>query len=481
MAAAQVHGRTLARAAIVRGLGVLVGVWAAVLGSGERIRADELRETLAKRASTQVRIELKAEGLFRPGLPPDALTEEAKLPKPLALDVKTRLVFHERIVGPGEPARQAARGSATGPGPSRRRAVRWMAQAASAINGEVRPTSSVLRPELSLLIAERASDSGAVIVVSPSGPLTRPELELVQGPGDPLVLADMLPAGDAGKGQSWRLPASVAVALSGYDVVKRNALEASLEQLDEKSARVRIKGEVEGSALGGEGTIACDGFLTFDRLAGLVDRLEVNRTEKRQPGPVEAGLDVRSTLSVLRRPAPLPAELADAAIANLSLDITPERQILQQISTDGKYNLLHDRLWHTYWEDRKLTVLKRLVDGRVVAQCNLAAGPSAGKGRHQDPAQFRDDIRRSLGQRFVQFLGAGEIDGDAAGGFRYKVGIQGRQGELGVLWYYYLVASPEGDQLLATFTLAEQDAKDFGGQDLEMIGSLQWFPPAAGQ
>ena len=96
----------------------------------------------------------------------------------------------------------------------------------------------------------------------------------------------------------------------------------------------------------------------------------------------------------------------------------------------------------------------------MVAQCNLAAGPSAGKGRHQDLNQFRDDIRGSLKQRFVQFLGAGEVDGDPAGGFRYKVGVQGREGELGVLWYYYLIASPEGDQVLATFTLAEQDAKD---------------------
>ena len=93
--------------------------------------------------------------------------------------------------------------------------------------------------------------------------------------------------------------------------------------------------------------------------------------------------------------------------------------------------------------------------------------------------QFRDDVRKSLGQRFVQFLGAGEVDGDPAGGFRYKLAVQGREGDLGVLWYYYLLASPEGDQLLATFTLAEEDAKAFGDQDLEIIGSLQWTRPAA--
>jgi hypothetical protein len=458
-----------------------LGAPAQGLGDDGRLRAVELREALPEGFSTQVRIELKADGLFRPGLPADASNAEAKMPRPLTLEVQTRLVFGERMVKPGGAVRKDGDRPETGSGSPRRRAVRWVAQAASAINGEVRPTSSVLRPELSLLIAERAGRDQGVVVVSPSGPLTRPELELVQGPGDPLALADLLPAGAAEKGESWKLPAAAAIALSGYDMVKKNDLEAVLEQLDEKAARVRIKGAVEGSALGGSGTITCDGFLTFDRSARLIDRLEVDRTEKREAGPVEAGLEVKSTLTVVRRPAPLPPELADAALTKLSLDITPERQILQQISADGKYNLLHDRQWHTYWDDRKLTVLKRLVDGRVVAQCNLTVGPPAGKGRHQDLGQFREDIRRSLKERFVQFLGAGEVDGDAAGGFRYKVGVQGREGGLGVLWYYYLIASPEGDQLLATFTLAEQDAKDFGGQDLEMIGSLQWFPPAAGR
>ena len=86
-------------------------------------------------------------------------------------------------------------------------------------------------------------------------------------------------------------------------------------------------------------------------------------------------------------------------------------------------------------------------------------GPVAGKGRHQDPVQFRDDIRRGLKQRFVQYVGAGEVEGDPAGGFRYKVGVQGREGDLGVIWYYYLIASPDGDQLLATFTLAQDHLK----------------------
>ena len=317
-----------------------------------------------------------------------------------------------------------------------------------------------------------------MVVVSPAGPMTRAELELVEGLGDPLLLPELLPTRPVEKGQSWKLPNSAVFAFTEYDTLKSTTLEATLEELDENGARIRLKGEVQGSAHGGGGTMNCEGFAHFDRQAGLVDRLELNRTENRQAGPVEAGLEVKSTLTVRRRPARLAPELSDKGIAGLPLDTSPQRQLLQLISPDGKYNVLHDRRWHTYWDDPKLIVLKRLEKGVVIAQCNLTAGPPAGKGKHQDLNQFRDDVRKSLDKRFVQFLGAGEVDGDPAGGFRYKLSVQGREGEVGVLWQYYLLASPDGDQVLATFTLAEEDAKTFGDQDLEIIGSLQWTRPA---
>src|SRR5262249_15643361 len=103
-----------------------------------------------------------------------------------------------------------------------------------------------------------------------------------------------------------------------------------------------------------------------------------------------------------------------------------------------------------------------------------SAGPNAGKGRHQDPAQFREDIQRALGRRFDQILGAGEVGENLAGGFRYRVEVQGHEADVELRWYYYLVASPAGDQILATFTLTQAHAKRFADQDLQLIGSLEW-------
>ena len=316
-------------------------------------------------------------------------------------------------------------------------------------------------------------------MVSPAGPLTRSELELVEGLGDPLELADFLPDQEVAKGRSWKLTTAAANALSGYDVVKSCTLEATLERVDEcEWPGFVLQGMIEGSVLGGAGTISCDGFFTFDRKSSLIDRLEVNRAEKRQAGPVEAGLDVKSTLSVIRRRVPLPPELGDAALANVSLDTSPaasaspargRRRQVHLAARPALAHLLGRPQADSLETDREWTGDRPVQPGK---------GPSAGKGRHQDLNQFRDDIRGSLKEKFVQFLGAGEVDGNPAGGFRYKVGVQGREGDLAVLWNYYLIANPEGDQLLATFTLAAQNVKDFGDQDLEMIGSLEWTTAA---
>ncbi len=306
-----------------------------------------------------------------------------------------------------------------------RKVVRHVLQAAAAINGEVRPFATILRPEVAMLVAERRRQEGPVVVVSPAGPLTRSELEVVQAIGDPLALSDVLPGGAVGLGRHWRVGPFAAQTLSGYDVITANELDASLESVDRTKARIQIRGRIEGSANGGKGLITCEGSVTFDRQMGWIDRLEVNRAETRSPGPVEMGLDVKSTLTMTRHADQPPATLSDAALAQLHLEITPESQRLLLLAPDGKSTLLHDRQWHSFWDDPKLSVLKRLEGGQVVAQCNLSVGPAAGRGRHQDPTQFRDDVRRALKERFVQFLGAGEVGGDPAGGFRLQSGHPG--------------------------------------------------------
>jgi hypothetical protein len=404
--------------------------------------------------ATRATIEMKAEGTFKPATLPGS--PEAK---PLALKVETRLVFAERVASVDSKIQA-------------RKTVRQVEQAAATINGEVRPSASALRGEVALLVAERLNSS--IKVASPGGPLTRSELELVQQPGDPLALASLLSTKPVAIGDRWTVGDLAAKNLSGYDSLASNALEATLEALDDDSARVRLLGTIQGAALGGEGSMACDGSFTIDRKTRRIEKLTLRRAETRRPGQVEDGLDVKSVLTVTRTTIEPAKPLDDETFVARMIEPGSVSDLLIFQTPEGKATLLHDRDWHLYWDDPRQAVLKRLDHGEMVAQVNLAIGPNAGKGRHQDLNQFRDDIKKVLGNRFVQIVGQGEVDGAPAGGFRYKVSIQGRQGDVGVLWHYYLLAGPDGDQLIATFTLGLSQQAQFGDQDLRLIGSLEW-------
>ena len=162
--------------------------------------------------------------------------------------------------------------------------ARHVVQAASAINGEVRPMAASLRREVALLVAEKRDRGWPVIVFSPAGPLSWSELELVQAAGDSFALADLLPVEAVGVGDHWKVRDAAAKAVSGYDTLTANNLEATLESVDDSKARIRLKGRIEGMAYGGTGVIGCEGFATFDRQAARVDHLDLNRVETQPAG-----------------------------------------------------------------------------------------------------------------------------------------------------------------------------------------------------
>lgn len=454
----------MARARRLVGLGLAVlGGWAGTAtGVQEPSNAPVLlRERATTEGAVRVLAEMKAQGELRPAAAPGA-----KVPAGVPLRVESRFDYYERVT------EVAADGQPT-------RAARYARQAAVAINSPGRPMTALLRPEVSTLLARVRN--GQVVMFSPGGPLTRQELDMVQLPADPLLWSGLLPAKPVAVGETWAIGAEAARALSEYEALATNTLRAKLEEADAAVARIHLAGQVRGAVRGGEGTVTIDGTLTFDRAAGRVSGLDLERTETRAPGHVEAGLDFKGRLTVKREPADVPAELADTILAALPAEVRSTLELLKFTPPEGRYVLYHDRYWHLFWEDRRLAVLKRLDQGEIVAQCNLSRGPQAGKGRHQDPAQFRQDIREALGKRFTAFVGAGEVSEDPEAGFRYKVAVQGREGDRDVLWYYYLIASPEGDQLLATFTLNLADKDRLGNKDLEMVGTLEWVEEAAGR
>src|SRR5947209_1876384 len=97
---------------------ILVGVGRSA--AGEPGRAIVLGEAVPRGSSSRVRIELKANGLFRPALPPDKVTAEARMPKPRSLDVQTRMIFNERVLDLADRGTATGANGAGGPAPGGR-------------------------------------------------------------------------------------------------------------------------------------------------------------------------------------------------------------------------------------------------------------------------------------------------------------------------------------------------------------------------
>lgn len=436
-------------------------IWAglAVMILGASVALPEGGVVLREEAggTARVLIELRAEGEYRPEPPPG--TPKPTTPsKPQPLKIESRLDFIERV-------------AQTAPDGSARKTARRVVEAATAIAGEGGRLLK-LRPELALLVGERR-DTG-VVVFSAGGPLSRWELEMVQVPGDPLGITGLLPDREVKVGDKWPVSAFTAKNLSDYDTIVSNGLEAKLDSLTDDLAEVRVGGTVKGSARGGDGEIRFTGKYTFDRKAKRISKLELDRDETRKQGLVEWGLSVKSRLLVERTACEAPKELSDDAVTALAKEGDPRREWLVLESPDGRYVLEHDREWHLTLETPRQIVLKRIDKADLVAQCNLAVGPNAGKGKHQDLNEFRADLKKALGTRFVQIVSESEKDTGPTGGFRYKATVLGREGTLDVIWYYYLLASPNGDQLLATFTLDAASETKFLSEDEALIGALEW-------
>ena len=416
-----------------------------------------LRESTEVGRSTRVVVTFEADGT-RPDYRKAKGADEG-----LGFRVASKLAYAERVLEAGPTARVARR-------------VEVAEVAIGGFRDEGQSFVSALREPVSLLIAERKA--GGVIVASAGGPLTRSELDLVQGPADPLMFPMLLPADPVDVGASWDVPAEAAKSLTEYDAIAVNDLKATLKSLDDDEARIALTGKVRGAVRGGEGLMALSGLLVFDRSAGLVRALVLNRSESRKAGPVESALKAKSTIKVERSIVEVPPVLDDSAIGDLPLELDDARLLLVLAPSGSSYQLLHDRDWHISYEDARRVILKRLEGGDQIAQCDLAVGQNAGPGRHQDLEQFKADIRSALGDDFEAIVGEGEIGGDPDGGFRYKLAVEGRPKESGQpLWYYVLAASPEGDQVVAIFTMTVGLESRFGDQDLRLMGSLTWTKP----
>src|SRR5262249_4475286 len=105
-----------------------------------------------------------------------------------------------------------------------------------------------LRRDRKLIVAQWHKDQ--FICYSPAGALTSEEFDLVGEHFDTLSVTGLLPVKDVAVGDTWKVGNAAAQGLCGFEGLVSQDLICKLEAVDDKVARISVKGSASGVSTG---------------------------------------------------------------------------------------------------------------------------------------------------------------------------------------------------------------------------------------
>lgn len=419
----------------------------------------DLRPGAASGEAVRVEVRLDVGGEVK-------LLDDGK-PRSLKMSVAAQAVYDEKTLDVGDTAKNGAR------------AVRYYHEAQAVIKIDAGGVEPKLREARRLMVADEAG--GQVTLFSPTGPLTREELDLVDLPANSLLLDRLLPDRPVRVGEHWRHAEKLIAELLGLDAVSQSDVQSELKEASGNRARLELAGRVLG-AVGGVATeIEVKAKYRFDFNERRVTGVGLLVKEKRAIGHVNTGLDVVAKLQLALAPVEDEGELSGQGLAGLTLEPRPELLALECVAPNKKFRIHHGRGWHLMTDAGELLALRYLDRGELVAQCNVSSLADVEPGKEPSLATFQHDLERSLGESFERFLEASEAV-NSAGHHVYRVIAEGRVSDLPIQWHYYLVADGEGHLAVFAFTVEADLVKRLGDADEALAATIEFAPrPKSGK
>jgi len=114
-----------------------------------------------------------------------------------------------------------------------------------------------------------------------------------------------------------------------------------------------------------------------------------------------------------------------------------------------------------------------LTVGGYVRKMSLA--PSS-EGPPVQLAEFQQEIRRALGTSATQVVDSREMD--LTPEIRaLRIVVAGQVSEVPIQWIYYHLTHSSGRRVSCVFTMSAEELERFGGEDLEIAGSILFLDP----
>ena len=341
----------------------------------------------------------------------------------------------------------------------------------------IKIAENVVKPQLRknrrLIAATAGKDNG--YLASAEGALTREELDLIDIPGNTLLLDTLLPGDDVEKGYRWKPSDSALAELLGLDAVGHSEVECVLVDVANSVAEITLEGTLGGAIHGVSSDMELKGKLLFNLDQKLFKSVVFAIKEQRGIGNVGPGLDVVAKLKLAIQLVDESKLLTSSVLQNAKLPTSDEAPALEYVSTAKGYRFQYDRRWHITREEPDLVVMRFVDRGDLIAQCNVAPSSKALE-KAVDLAQFQNDVQTALGKLFGNFERASERTTDS--GLRILSSIAaGSAHELSIQWRYYLAHDRQGRGLGVIFTMEQPLVKQFNDNDKPIVESIEFLEP----
>ena len=304
-----------------------------------------------------------------------------------------------------------------------------------------------------------------VALFSPHSSLRGEQLLLIEDiPGNTLTIDRLLPNREIAMGESWKISDNVLRSFLSIDTVLSSNVEAILTAVADNMAMVDVVGDVSGIHLGATTEMSVRAKFQFDLSIQRINWLGALIEETRSIGHVGPGLEHTARLQVKISPLETPQALTNAAMMTIS---TRPNSAVMQLKYDGgkgPWRFSHDRTWYVYQDDPQTTVLRKLMNGELVAQCNVADMGTVDVRTMTTIEKFQQDLVAGLGNHFGRIAAATEYE-DRRGYKIYKVLLDGMVDDLSLRWIYHLVTDRDGKQSVVVFVVEASMLDQFDNAD----------------
>ncbi len=354
------------------------------------------------------------------------------------------------------------------------RSVRYYATADAKLQVGQGLLEPALRPGRKLVGVEIGDETA--VLFSPQGPLTREELELIDIPGNSLLLDRFLPSGEVAVGDFWIHDRQLMANLLGLEAVAETDVRSTLEKVTGSFAEITMVGRVDGAIYGVATEIEVMAKYRFDLKSKRINWFGLLIKEKRKSGLVMDGVEAVGKLVMQIVPKTASTHLSEEALEDLPERSDVNLRRLALLSAEGGWQLTYDRSWHVYSSAGRLTNLRLIDRGEMLTQCNISSLPKIEPEKQVSLEEFQVDIRKLLDKQFGQFVQAGQWGNEA--NYRvYRTAVLGMVSEVSVQWHYYLVMDQQGHQAVLAFTVESELVEQLGTADKELVNSLRFLDP----